>query len=291
MPRVALLGLGAMGTRIGTNLLKAGFELTVYNRSLEKTVALAQAGATVALSPRQTVENADVVLSMTRDDDSSRFIWTDATNGAIHSLKAGTVAIELSTLRPSWVKTLASLLAAREVQFLDAPVVGSRPQAEAKQLIFLVGGEANTLEMVKPVLQSIGGAIHHVGSLGQGSAIKLAVNALFAVQVGAVAELLAGLEQHGIAPNQAASILGELPVTSPATKGALASMVQQSFAPMFPIELVIKDLNYALESASLEQSITEATKHIFAQALAAGLGEKNITGVAMLYHHPKKALE
>jgi 3-hydroxyisobutyrate dehydrogenase len=283
MQRLTLLGLGAMGTRIGINLLRAGYNLTVYNRTLEKTKVLAEAGATIAENPRLAVEHADVVLSMTRDDDSSRIIWTDSDHGALHSLKVGAIAIELSTLRPSWVKTLHGLVAAQGAQFLDAPVVGSRPQAEAKQLIFLVGGESSTLEQAKPVLQSIGGAIHHVGAVAQGSAMKLAVNALFAVQVATVAELLSGLAEHGIASQQAATIFAELPVTSPAAKGALAGMVQQNFAPMFPIDLVVKDLNYALESVVLEQPNTTTAKAVFTQALAAGLGEKNITGVLLRY--------
>jgi 3-hydroxyisobutyrate dehydrogenase len=283
VPRVALLGVGAMGTRLGANLLKAGYALTVYNRSADKTLPLLEAGANAAATPHQAAEQADVVLSMSRDDDSSSAIWTAPEHGALHGLQAGALAIELSTLRPRWVKHLASLVTARHAQFLESPVVGSRPQAEAKQLIFLVGGQASTLEQAKPVLNSIGGAIHHVGAIGQGSAMKLAVNALFAVQVATVAELLAGLGQHGIAPNQAAAIFGELPVTSPAAKGALAGMVQQNFAPMFPIDLVVKDLGYALESVDVEQPSTTAAKAIFSKALAAGLGESNITGIAKLY--------
>jgi 3-hydroxyisobutyrate dehydrogenase len=283
MQRIALLGLGAMGTRFATNLHNAGYKLTVYNRSLDKTHALAQMGIAVATSPRQAAEHAEVVLAMTRDDQSSKAVWTAPDHGALHGLQAGALAIELSTLRPAWVQDLAQQVNAKQALFLEAPVVGSRPQAEAKQLNFLVGGEASTLEQARPVLQSLGCTLHHVGAVGQGSAMKLAVNALFAVQVAAVAELLVGLAQNGISASSAASLFGELPVTSPAVKGAMASMVQGNFAPMFPIDLVVKDLGYALESLGTAQPCSTAAKAIFTQAVAKGLGERNITGVAELY--------
>src|SRR6185437_6871265 len=148
---IALLGLGAMGSRMAANLLKADHALTVWNRTPEAAAALVAQGAKQAPTPRQAAAGADFVFAMVRDDEASREIWLSPHHGALEGLKEGAVAIESSTLTPGWIRELGLAVAARGSTLLEAPVVGSRPQAEAAQLIYFIGGDESVLKRVKPL--------------------------------------------------------------------------------------------------------------------------------------------
>ncbi len=175
---------------------------------------------------------------------------------------------------------------AREVAFIDAPVVGSRPQAEAGQLVFLVGGEPAIVERVREVLALMGGAIHHVGPLGAGSTMKLAVNALFGIQVAALAEIVGLLERSGLARGAILEMLGAMPITSPALKGVGGLLAARRYEPLFPIDLVEKDLRYAVATAAGRDTavpLVTAARDVYARARERGFGGDNIAGVAQLY--------
>jgi 3-hydroxyisobutyrate dehydrogenase len=280
---VAVLGLGAMGSRIAQNLLGAGYSVVVHNRTAEKAQPLMEQGATFANSPRAAAEQSDVTIAMVTDDESSRQVWLAPETGAMWGLNSDKIAIEMSTVTVDWVRELDAAMAQRGVGLLDAPVVGSRPQAEAGILISLVGGQAETLMQVQTVLTAAGMAtIHHVGATGQGMAMKLAVNALFGIQVAALAELLAMLSKNGLSPEKAMKCLGDLPVLSPAAKGAGGLMVSQNYAPLFPIDLVEKDFRYVTQTAqSLKATLPTsiAVMNTYRAAIDQGHGHENITGV------------
>lgn len=161
-------------------------------------------------------------------------------------------------------------------------------EVRSLKLIYLVGGKAETLNQVKSVLLSAGAAaVHHVGEMGQGMAMKPAVNALFGVQVAALAEILGFLSRSEISLERAMACLGELPVISAAAKGAEILMVNENYAPMFPIDLVGKDLNYVLQTAQAVNAsvpVADAVRNIYQRAIAQGHGDKNITGVAELFN-------
>jgi 3-hydroxyisobutyrate dehydrogenase-like beta-hydroxyacid dehydrogenase len=286
MNTIAFLGLGAMGARMAAHLAGPEFKLTVWNRDSAKAEALVARGARVATSPREAATGADLVFAMVRDDEASRAIWLDPQAGAFAGMRRSAIAIESSTLSLAFTRTLSSEAEARGLDFLDAPVAGSRPQAEARQLIHLVGGDADVLARAEPALKAMGGAIHHAGPAGAGTALKLAVNALFGVQVAALAELFGALVRQGVNEGTAADILGATPVASPAAKAAMASMVAQAFAPMFPVELVAKDFDYALkgaQEAGCETPISAAARGVFAAALRQSLGALHLTSVRNLY--------
>jgi 3-hydroxyisobutyrate dehydrogenase len=285
--KIAVLGCGAMGSRIAQNLIGAGYPLTIYNRTKEKAQPLIDRGATFAPTPRAAAEQSDVVLSMVTDNEISRQVWLAAETGAIWGLTPDKVAIEMSTLTVDWIQELGAAIAQSGTGFLDAPVVGSRPQAEAGKLISLVGGLAETLAQVESILTAAGVATtHHLGSGGQGMAMKLAVNALFGIQVTALAELLGLLSKYGISPEKAMECFGDLPVLSLAAKGAGNLMVSQNHAPLFPINLVEKDFRYVTQTAqSLEATIptSNAAMDIYRTAIAQGYGSENITGIVQLF--------
>jgi 3-hydroxyisobutyrate dehydrogenase-like beta-hydroxyacid dehydrogenase len=286
MARIAFLGLGAMGMRMARKLIDANHTVTVWNRNPERTMPLAEVGAKVAKIPREAADGAEIVIAMVRDDDASRMAWLDTKDGAVHQMASRAIATDSSTLTVSWTRELASALKQRGVDFLDAPVVGSRPQAEAGQLIQLIGGDKNVLARAEPVFKAFSSARHWCGPNGAGAAMKLAVNALFGIQVAALAELVGLLQKDGIESAAAVEVLGALPVLSPAAKGAGLSMVSRTFAPMFPVELVEKDFGYAVAAArslGVSAPVTTSARAVYATALEKGFASEHITSVFRLY--------
>ncbi|MEM8934162.1 MAG: NAD(P)-dependent oxidoreductase [Acidobacteriota bacterium] len=286
MSQISFLGLGAMGSRMARHLLHAGHDVVVYNRTLERTTSLATGGARVADTPRDAADGADIVLSMVRDDEASRALWLDQDVGAIHGLGAGSLAIEASTSTPAWINSLDARVADRGAILLDAPVVGSRPQADAGSLIVLVGGPTAAFERARTVLEAFAGTIHHVGPSGHGATLKLAVNALFGMQVAALAETVGWIRAVGLDEARAIDLLAQMPITSPALRAVGQGIVARRFAPHFPIELVEKDFRYVLDtarSAAAELPSATAAHATFERAVDAGHGGDNIHGVAQLF--------
>jgi 3-hydroxyisobutyrate dehydrogenase len=283
--RIAFLGLGAMGRRMATRLVEAGHDVVAWSRSgvPEETPALHGRGVK---SPRAAADGADVVIAMVTDDEASRAVWEDPEHGALVGLRPGAIAIESSTLTPVWVRTLGTRVRAAGAEWLDAPVMGSRPQAEAGALVHLVGGSTEVVERARPVLEAIGSAVLHVGPTSAGAMTKLIANALFGVQVAVLAELLGLASKAGLDGAAVVEALGQLPVTSPAAKAAATGMLADRFEPMFPTNLVAKDFRYALATAEPNRSalpIVRAASILFEDALTRGLGNQNLTAVARLY--------
>jgi 3-hydroxyisobutyrate dehydrogenase len=286
MARIAFLGPGAMGARMARKLIDANHAVTVWNRTAERSSPLAEAGAQVAKNPREAGAGAEIVIAMVRDDEASRAVWLDEDVGAIHQMAPGTIAVESSTLTVSWTRELASTLKQNGMAFLDASVVGSRPQADAAQLVRLVGGDKNVLASAEPVFAAFSSARHWCGPSGAGTAMKLAVNALFGIQNAALAELIGVLRKDGIDPAMAVEVLGALPVLSPAARGAGTSMVSRNFAPLFSVELVEKDFGYAVAAAravGASVPVTAGARSVYATALRSGLGAEHLTSVVQLY--------
>jgi len=286
MSKIAFLGLGAMGARMAPHLIKAGHAVTVWNRSPAPVEAAVALGAKSAPTPREAAEGAEFVLTMLTDDDVSKAVWTTPDTGALAGLGAGAIAVEISTVSPDWLKSLAVAVEARGAHLLDAPVVGSLPQAEAGQLILLAGGAEAAFLKAKPVLGSIAGVVHHVGPQGQGSTMKLAANALLAIQVTAIAETLVALDKSGVAPKRALEIISGLPVMSPAGNGFAGLMVAGDYAPRFTAALIAKDLRYAVAEAAENEArvpVLEAARGVFDDLCAKGLGGENISAAIKAY--------
>lgn len=282
---VAIIGLGAMGRRMAGRLLDAGFDVVVWNRSAGPAADLVARGARAAESPRAAAAAADVVIACVTDDDASRAVWLGA-DGALAGLRAGALAIESSTLTPGWVRELADSVAGAGAAFLDAPVVGSRPQADQGALIHLVGGDEAALERARPAFDAIGGRVEPCGPVGSGAVMKLAVNALLALEAAGVAELLGFAAAAGVAPDRAAALLAAMPVTSPAMTGFTALMAAKDHAPRFTVALIEKDLRYARDAAAAvgaELPAVDGAREVFARALATGRGEANFSAIAELY--------
>ncbi|MEO0806240.1 MAG: NAD-binding protein, partial [Cyanobacteria bacterium J06643_4] len=190
---------------------------------------------------------------------------------------------------PLRVSVLHSIAMVFSVSPKTAPVVGSRPQADAQKLISLVGGETHIVERIRPILSASSSAIHHIGTARQAMAMKLAVNSLFGIQVAALTELLGVLNQQGISPKEAMTYFSDMPVTSLVAKGAGTAIVNQQYAPMFPVQLVEKDFRYACqmveggEKSEKRMPATTAVQQIYQEAIAQGYGSENITAIAKLF--------
>lgn len=274
MTRIAFLGLGAMGSRMAAHLVGEA-DLVVYNRTPSRADALVAAGARFAATPRDAVRGADLVVSMVTDDAASTALWSGSDVAALHGLSPGTLVLEASTVSPDRIRALNGSVTALGARLLDAPVAGSTPQAEAGALAWLVGGDAADVAEATPWMLRMGGRVVHAGPVGQGAVLKLVVNALFATQVALVAELLAAAEPAGMAPAHLVELLADLPVLSPAARGAAALMVAGDHAPRFPVDLVAKDLAYA--GALGATPVVDAARACFVAASEGGHGGENLT--------------
>jgi len=279
--KVTLMGLGAMGSGMAHRLLDARFDLTVFNRSPERTKRLLEAGAILAATPREATQNAEIVICIVADDIASRATWLGP-DGALSNVKPGTILIESSTLTPRWVCELAAEAAKRDCDFLDAPVTGSKPQAEAGQLVFLIGGDATVLDRARPVLKAMSRDIRYFGPTSSGAKVKLLNNLLNGIQVSSFAEMLSLAERMDIDVNAAAEFISNSAPGSPIVKIALQRMIESEFTPNFSVSLMAKDLSYAIAesvSLSVDMPITNAAKKVYETAIAEGLGAKDFCSV------------
>lgn len=280
-PRIALLGLGIMGSGMARRLLGAGFPLAVYNRNPERAAPLAAEGAQVAASPREAALQSEILLSMVSDDAASRAVWLGE-DGALAQVARGAVMIESSTLTVGWVGELAAAAAARDCELLDAPVTGSKIHAASGELNFLVGGSAEALERVRPAFEVMGRAIFHVGPTGSGARLKLINNFLAGVQAASLAEAVALIERSGLDRDQALDILTNGAPGSPLIKTLSARMAAEDYTPNFLLRLMAKDLTYALQEGrqhSLALTTAASALDVFHHAIAAGQGEKDMSAI------------
>ncbi|GAB1258544.1 NAD(P)-dependent oxidoreductase [Aurantivibrio plasticivorans] len=286
MKTIGILGTGAMGERIAKNYLAAGYTVNIWNRTPSRCESLVTAGAQALSTPREVAETSDHIISVVRDDEASASVWLDPKDGAINGHKPSSIAIECSTTSLTWCQELHSTFNNHGLQFVDAPIVGSRPQAENKQLIHLLGGEQTAVEQAKEILSVSATTLLATGSQGSGMAIKLAVNTLFGVQVAAFGEMLGLLSKAGVDKEDAIESLVQVPVISPAVKGAAMLTAAENYAPLFPIDLVYKDFSYtqaAAHSLSWQTPITNVAKDIYGSAIEHNLGNENIHAITKIF--------
>ena len=246
---VTLIGLGSMGMGIAQNILKAGFDLTVYNRTSAKAESLALLGANVAASPREAAQNADILICMVADDYASRGVWLGEA-GALRGAKSQAILVECSTLSHAWVRELASLAQQRGSSFLDAPVNGGPGMAATGELKLMVGGESDVLDQARPVLESFASQINHMGPNGTGAMMKLAHNMMSAVQMVALAESMNMAERAGLNLEQVVAILTGSGPASPLVKRNAPLMASRNYGtPNFLLRHIRKDVSYALHLA------------------------------------------
>ena len=262
-------------------LLSAEFPLTVYNRNRAKAEAFTKLGARAADTPSDAAADADVIISMVSDDAASREIWMGA-NGALAAARPGTRLIEASTLSVQWVAELAGVAAKQKCDFLDAPVTGSKPQAAEGQLLFLVGGAANVLERIRPVLAAMSRDIIHLGPTGSGARLKLINNFLCGVQAASLAEAMTMIHAGGLDPEKSLAVLTGGAPASPLIKLISARATSGDKEINFLLRLMAKDLGYARDEAQragLTAETPSAALEIFKIAIEKGRGDMDVSAV------------
>jgi len=247
--RIGLIGLGLMGRPMGMNLLKAGHQLTVWNRTPERAKELVAGGAALAKTPNEVAEASEFLLTIVSDPPAlESVLWGE--HGAFAGLQAGTTYVDSSTISPALVKKIAAACRERGVRFLDAPVTGGDWGAREGNLVFMIGGDAATFEDVEPVLAVMGKRFFHLGPNGAGQTIKLAMNAILALEVGAVAEAIGLVTKAGLAGEQLLEVLQSSMGRSGLLDLKTPLMLKGDFKPSFPLRLMHKDLGLALDLAN-----------------------------------------
>ncbi len=251
MAKVAFIGLGRMGSGMAGRMLDCGHELRVFNRSVARAGELARRGALQCATPRDACAGADAVVSMVTDDQASRAIWYGPTGVLAAQTVPGALAIECSTLSYDWVLELSAEVSRRGLRYLDAPVTGLPDSAAAGELTALVGAELETLDAARPLLAGISKSVLHFGRIGTGTAYKLLVNMLGAVQIASAAETMALAEKVGLDLGMVADTLAIGQAASPQVVRNTRRIADGCHDRdiVFTPQLRLKDVEYGLALA------------------------------------------
>lgn len=282
--KIGFVGLGSMGRPMATNIAAAGFPLIVWNRTPSKSETIAaRTGARVATSPAILAAEADIVITMVADGDVLLDLYTGS-GGMARSLRAGTACVDMSTISPGQATELATAVAGAGCSFIDAPVSGSVALAEAGTLTVMAGGEAADVEAVRPVLEAMSARIYHMGPVGSGATIKLAVNSIVYGLGQAVSEALVLAEAAGIERARAYEVFANSAIAAPFVHYRQEAFLKPGQVPVaFRMVLARKDLDLALELAgrvgtALPQG--ELNRAVIAEAVEAGFGDHDMSAVA-----------
>ena len=281
-PRLAWIGLGALGAPMAHNLLQAGYPLTVFNRTPGRCEPLRAAGAQVVSRPADAADAAEVLLVCVSDDTAVEAMLLGS-GGAIEGLRPGSLVIDCSTIAPATSRRVAAVLAEREVHYLDAPVTGGTEGARAGSLSVLVGGEAAQLERARPLLNLLGTTITHFGPVGAGQEAKAVNQVLVAGSYAAVAEALNLAERLGLNSQQVVQALKGGAAGSWALEHRSERMINDHYPLGFKLALHRKDLAIALEAAAaqrLELPVSRLVAAMEDTLLAGGHGELDVSVLA-----------
>ncbi len=294
MSHIAFAGLGRMGRGMAARLLEAGHDLVVYNRTPERAAALIAAGARGAAIPREAAQGAAAVFSMLADDQASREVWLGPSGVLAADLAPGALAVECSTLSHGWVLELADALTARGLRYLDCPVTGLPDAAAAGRLTLLAGGEAADLEAARPLLEPLSDEVLHFGPAGAGTAYKLIVNLMGAVQIAGAAEGMAMAERAGLDLDQVARAIASGQAASPQVVRNSRRMADGGHEAnvVFSGALRRKDTAYGVglaDALGLPVPFGSAALRGLDELLARGLGEANESSIIEVARRPPVA--
>jgi 3-hydroxyisobutyrate dehydrogenase-like beta-hydroxyacid dehydrogenase len=276
---VGFIGLGIMGSRQAANLAKAGYELTVYNRTRATAEAWAgEHGGTVADSPRAVAERSDVVITMVVDGPQVEAMIDAALPGA----RERTLFVDMSTIAPATARGLAERLAAAGHAFVDAPVTGSSPKAEAGTLTIMCGGARADVERARPLLDVMGERIVYCGEAGQGQAVKVISNTITAINAATLAQGITLARQAGVDLDALLESMvgGSADSTMRQLKGR--PMVEHDFTPLFKLAHMLKDVQLCLAEARAAGSafaFAGLAQELYGAGVGRGLGDQDFSAV------------
>ena len=298
--KIGLIGLGLMGRPMGMNLLKAGHKLAVWNRTASRADELVAAGAVLAKTPREAAADADVLITMVSDPPAlEEVLWGSTSksatetcvtkeNAALPALKSGSVYIDSSTVSPDLARKIAAACAEKGVRFLDAPVTGGDWGAKKGELVFMIGGDEETLKAVEPILGLMGKRWFLLGPNGAGQTIKLAMNSILALQVEALAEALALVTAAGLKGEKLIEVLQSSMARSGVLDVKAPNLLKGEYPPSFPLRLMYKDISLALDLAS-KLGVTlpgsSAARETYGKVKAAAKEDLDYSAVMKFWRH------
>ncbi len=282
MARVGFIGLGIMGDPMCRNLMAAGHDVTVYNRSREKMAPLVAAGARGAASPAELVERSEVAITMLSDPAAVREVAAGQ-NGILFALSPGKTYIDMSTVSPETSRELAAMAKRAGADFLEAPVLGSRKPAVEKALVILAGGDAAVAKRMEPLLLAMGSRVVYMGDVGAAAHMKLIVNQMMGTILCVFAEAaLTGLAA-GLRAERMLDVIRSSVVACPAVEIKGQDMLGgREFAVQFPLKHAHKDLRLAVvagDAAGVPTPVTAAAHQLFSIARERGFGDHDISAV------------
>jgi len=278
---VGFIGLGIMGEPMALNLVKAGYEVTVYNRTPEKAEPLKKAGAKVAATPAEAARNADYVVSIVSDSAASEEVFLGK-DGALQTVKPGAIVIDSATISPVVSRKLACATAGKKAGFLDAPVTGSKLGAEKGELTFMIGGERETFDRALPLLKVLGKKHIYCGGYGAGLSAKLAQNAIQSTMVEIFCEGFVLAVKSGVRPEVMMEIVQNSMARAALTDFKAPFIFKGDFTPYFPLKWMHKDVALAMEAAfaqGVPMPVSAAVKEVYAAARAQGKGDLDYAAV------------
>jgi len=278
---IAYLGLGTMGSGMASNLLKAGYKLTVWNRSAEKCEPFARKGARVADTPADAIRDAELVMySLSNDQAVEEVVF--GPKGILAGINQGQIAIDMSTVLPATSLREQEAYAKRGVDFLDAPVFGSKKESANAKIWIMAAGKRDTFEKVKPLLEQLGETVHYFGKNGNAAAMKLVGNLIVALEMEALAEGLVLAQKTGLDLNTVMEVVKVADFRSPLLVSNGQNILKRDFSPSFALKLMLKDAGLIEKFAESLQSPIPALRVVgknLESAVALGFGKENASAV------------
>ncbi len=278
---IGFIGLGIMGQPMALNLIKAGHQLAVYNRTAAKAAALQAAGARVASSPADAARDANVVMMIVSDSAAVEEVVAGK-GGILESLRAGALVIDSSTISPTVSRKMACLVAGKGASWLDAPVTGSKHGAEKGELTFMMGGDRAAFDRALPILQVLGKKHIYCGSHGLGLSAKLAQNTIQATLLEVFCEGFVLATKAGVRPETMLEIIQSSLARAALTDFKAPFIFKGDFTPYFPLKLMHKDLELAAEAGytqGVPMPTLAAVKEVYMAAKAQGKGNLDYAAI------------
>lgn len=271
--KIGFIGLGNMGHPMAKNLEKAGFALSVYNRSTEKAEDF-KAKSTVYTQVRDLVQNSSIIFTMLTDDHAAKAVYEEILKSDI----SGKLFIDMSTISPQASSELSGAVRIKEASFIDAPVAGSTVPAAEGTLIIMAGGEEKDLQRAMPYLNKLGKAVKHLGENGKGIAGKLSINYFLSAIYQGLAETVLFADQLGIERSAMLEIINESASGSGATKVKTPMLINNTYDPAFALDLMLKDIMLA-KNAGADFPLSKVLGETYQSAHDAGFGKDDVIGI------------
>jgi 3-hydroxyisobutyrate dehydrogenase-like beta-hydroxyacid dehydrogenase len=281
MAKVSFIGLGIMGSGMVANLVKAGHEVTVWNRSHSKYAEIEKVGAKTVSDPDQLLPGADFLMYCLADDSAIKAIFLEGPCLAA-KVEAGTIAIDLSTIDPETSAAERKIYEDRGISFLDAPVFGTKGEAREGGLWIVIGGPKEVFEKSLPVLEPISETLHYMGEGGNGTKMKLVGNLLVASQIVSIGEALSLAKKAGLNLNSVLEVAAVADFKTPIYAGVGAGVIKGDYEVNFPLKLMLKDARLIQAFANrldTPVSIAITTEELAKAGVDAGMGELNASAI------------